>query len=191
MIIIIDNYDSFTYNLVQYAGELGHQIKIMRNDAIYIKEIQRLNPTHIIISPGPGSPKEADISLNIISHFASRIPVLGVCLGHQSIGYIYGGTIRKLKHPMHGKVSLIYHNQQDIFINMPNPFKAIRYHSLVIDNNNLPNTLKITASTHDGTIMGCQHTKYPYVQGIQFHPESLWTEQGKTIIQNFLLTKSR
>ena len=191
MIIIIDNYDSFTYNLVQYAGELGHQVKIIRNDNIYIEDIESLNPTHIIISPGPGSPKEAGSSLHVISYFASRVPILGVCLGHQSIGYIYGGTIRKLEKPIHGKVSLIYHDKQDIFINMPNPFKAIRYHSLIIDNTHLPHTLKITASTDNGIIMGCQHTKYPYVQGIQFHPESLWTEKGKTIIQNFLCIQSR
>ena len=190
MIIIIDNYDSFTYNLLQYAGEIGHQVKIIRNDNIYIKDIQKLNPTHIIISPGPGSPEESGNSLNIISYFASQIPILGVCLGHQSIGYIYGGKIKKLSNPMHGKISLVYHHKQDVFQNMPNPFKATRYHSLIIDNNNLPKTLKITASTQDGIIMGCQHTKYPYMQGIQFHPESLWTEKGKTIIQNFLLIKS-
>lgn len=191
MIIIIDNYDSFTYNIAQYAGELGHQIKIIRNDHVQIKDIKILNPTHIIISPGPGSPKEAGISLNVISHFASTIPILGVCLGHQSIGHIYGGTIKKLPFPMHGKVSLIYHHQQDIFMNIPSPFEAIRYHSLIIDTHNLPNSLKITATTQDGLIMGCQHQKYPYVQGIQFHPESLWTKQGKNIIQNFLLIRSQ
>lgn len=191
MIIIIDNYDSFTYNIAQYAGELGHQIKIIRNDNVQIKDIKILNPTHIIISPGPGSPKEAGISLDVISHFASTIPILGVCLGHQSIGHIYGGTIKKLPFPMHGKVSLIYHHQQDIFINIPSPFEAIRYHSLIIDTNNFPNNLKITATTQDGLIMGCQHQKYPYVQGIQFHPESLWTKEGKTIIQNFLLIRSQ
>lgn len=189
MIIIIDNYDSFTHNLAQYAGELSHNIKIIRNDNINIKNIQALNPTHIIISPGPGSPKEAGLSLEVISYFASHIPILGVCLGHQSIGHLYGGKIRKLKYPMHGKVSLIYHHQKDIFRNMPNPFEAIRYHSLIVDNNDLTHTLQVTAKTQDGLIMGFQHKNHPHVQGIQFHPESLWTKQGKTIIQNFLLTK--
>lgn len=190
MIIIIDNYDSFTYNLLQYTGELGHRVKIIRNDtSMHIQDIHNLNPTHIIISPGPGSPKEAGISLNVISYFASKTPILGVCLGHQSIGYIYGGIIKKLTYPIHGKTSLIYHNRKDIFDNIPNPFKAIRYHSLIIDHQNVPNTLKITASTQEGIIMGCQHTKYPHVQGIQFHPESLWTEQGQIIIKNFLMIR--
>lgn len=191
MIIIIDNYDSFTYNLVQCVGELGHKIKIIRNDKINLQEIDKLNPSHIIISPGPGSPKEAGLSLNIISYFASTTPILGVCLGHQSIGHLYGGSITKLQEPMHGKISDIYHNQEDIFSELPNPFKAIRYHSLIINNNNLPKTLKITAKTKDGTIMGCQHIEYPYLRGIQFHPESLWTDRGKTIIKNFLFTKIR
>ena len=186
MIIIIDNYDSFTYNLLQYTGGLGYSLKIIRNDAACIKNIQNLNPTHIIISPGPGTPQEAGISLNIISYFASKTPILGVCLGHQSIGYIYGGNIKRLSNPMHGKESLIYHNEIGLFKKIPNPFKAIRYHSLIIDKYNLPTALQITATTQDGTIMGCQHKKYPHVQGIQFHPESLWTEQGQTIIRNFL-----
>lgn len=186
MIIIIDNYDSFTYNLMQYAGEIGHQVKIIRNDAINIKSIEMLNPSHIIISPGPGSPEEAGMSLNIISSFASYVPILGVCLGHQSIGYIYGGTIKKLEHPMHGKVSSVYHNQKDLFDGIPNPFRAARYHSLIIDKTKLPEVLKVTASTEEGIIMGCQHKTYPCLQGIQFHPESLWTEEGKTIIKNFL-----
>lgn len=189
MIIIIDNYDSFTYNLLQYVGELGYQGKIIRNDAINIQNIQKLNPTHLIISPGPGSPEESGLSLKIISYFASKLPILGVCLGHQSIGHIYGGKIKKLKYPMHGKVSLIYHSQEDIFDKVPNPFKAIRYHSLIIDQDNIPDTLKITASTQEGIIMGCQHTKYPYVQGIQFHPESLWTQEGKAILKNFLMLR--
>ena len=187
MILIIDNYDSFTYNLVQYAGELGFKIKIIRNDNKNITKIQEINPTHIIISPGPGSPKESGLSLDIISKYASQIPILGVCLGHQSIGYIYGGSIKQLNSPMHGKRSLVYHYEKDLFVNIPNPFKAARYHSLILDQTNLPSDLKITASTEDGIIMACQHTKYPYLQGIQFHPESLWTEKGKTIIQNFLL----
>lgn len=190
MIIIIDNYDSFTYNLLQYIGKLGYTVKIIRNDSLDIKNIQTLNPTHIIISPGPGSPKEAGLSVNIISSFASTIPILGVCLGHQSIGYIYGGNIKKLEYPMHGKVSLIYHQNDKIFKKMPNPFRGARYHSLALDINYLPKTLKVTASTKEGLIMGCQHIKYPNVQGIQFHPESLWTEKGLTIIRNFLLINS-
>lgn len=190
MIIIIDNYDSFTYNLMQYVGELGYQVKIVRNDHTNIKEIQKLDPTHIIISPGPGAPQEAGISLDIISLFASKIPILGVCLGHQAIGYIYGGEIKRLDSPMHGKVSSIYHYQKALFDQVPSPFKAIRYHSLFIDKQNLPKTLRITASTEDDIIMACQHIQYSYLQGIQFHPESLWTEQGKTIVNNFLKLKS-
>lgn len=189
MIIIIDNYDSFTHNLMQYSGELGHQVITIRNDESCIKEIERINPTHIIISPGPGSPQEAGLSLKIISSFASKTPILGVCLGHQTIGHIYGSKIKQLKYPMHGKVSLIYHEQNKIFSQLTNPFKAIRYHSLILDKNHFSNYLKITASTYDGIIMGCEHIKYPNLQGIQFHPESLWTEQGKTIIQNFLMLK--
>jgi len=187
MILIIDNYDSFTYNLVQYTGELGLTVKIIRNDHKNISYIQGLNPTHIIISPGPGSPRESGLSLDVISHYASQIPILGVCLGHQSIGYIYGSKIQQLHQPMHGKISLVYHSGKNIFMNMPNPFKATRYHSLVIDKKDLPSALRITASTQDGLIMGCQHKKYPNLQGIQFHPESLWTEKGKKILKNFLL----
>lgn len=191
MIIIIDNYDSFTYNLVQYVGEMGHKIKIIKNDTMCLNEIEELDPTHIIISPGPGCPQESGISLKIIPYFAPKIPILGVCLGHQSIGHIYGGQIKKLHQPMHGKISKIYHNQQDLFLHMPNPFKAVRYHSLVVDNDQLPHELKITATTQEGIIMGCQHKEYPSVQGIQFHPESLWTEDGKTLINNFLQSKFR
>ena len=190
MIIIIDNYDSFTYNLMQYTGELGYQVQIIRNDSITIQEIQTINPTHIIISPGPGSPEQTGISLNIISTFASQIPILGVCLGHQSIGHIYGGKIKKLKRPMHGKISAIYHNKKDLFEKLPNPFTAIRYHSLIIENSELPKNLRITATTKEGLIMGCQHRQYPWLQGIQFHPESLWTEGGKILMQNFLKIKS-
>ena len=191
MIIIIDNYDSFTYNLVQCVGELGHRIKIIRNDKINLQEIEQLNPSHIIISPGPGCPEDAGLSLNIISYFASKTPILGVCLGHQSIGHLYGGTITKLNEPMHGKISEIYHNQEDIFVKLPNPFRAIRYHSLIIKNKSLPKTLKVTATTKEGIIMACQHREHPSLRGIQFHPESLWTDSGKVIIKNFLFTKIR
>lgn len=191
MILIIDNYDSFTYNLVQNAGEIGQKVKIIRNDNNNISCIREINPTHIIISPGPGSPKESGLSLEIISQYASQVPILGICLGHQSIGYIYGSNIKQLDYPMHGKISLIYHHGKDLFMNMPNPFKATRYHSLIIDKKHLPSTLQITASTQDGLIMGCQHKKYKNIQGVQFHPESLWTEKGKRIIKNFLLQPSQ
>ena len=187
MIIIIDNYDSFTYNLMQYFGEFGHQVITIRNDESCIKEIKKLNPTHIIISPGPGSPQEAGLSLKIVSSFASTTPILGVCLGHQTIGHIYGSQIKQLNYPMHGKVSLIYHEQNKIFSQLTSPFKAVRYHSLILDKKQLSHSLKITASTYDGIIMGCEHSKYSNLQGIQFHPESIWTEQGKTILKNFLM----
>lgn len=187
MIIIIDNYDSFTFNLAQHIGELGYSITILRNDKTCLNDIKYFQPTHIIISPGPGCPQETGASLEIISYFAPRIPILGVCLGHQSIGHIYGSTIKKLKKPMHGKISQIYHSKQKLFKDIPSPFNAARYHSLIIEKNNLPHALKITAQTKEGLIMGCQHTQYTNVQGIQFHPESLWTEYGKKIIQNFLL----
>lgn len=187
MILIIDNYDSFTYNLAQYIGELGLKIQIIRNDKISLENIYKLKPTHIIISPGPGNPSESGISLDIIKYFSPSTPILGVCLGHQSIGHIYGGQIKKLIKPMHGKISQIYHNNQDIFEKLPNPFQATRYHSLIIDNIGFPNELNITAHTKEGIIMGCNHKKYPLVRGIQFHPESLWTQEGKTIIKNFIL----
>ena len=187
MILIIDNYDSFTYNLGQYIGELGQIIKIVRNDKISIQDINTLQPTHIIISPGPGNPEESGLSIDIIKHFSPLIPILGVCLGHQSIGYIYGGQIKKLQKPMHGKISKIYHNGKDIFERLPNPFTAVRYHSLIIDKHNFPNELDITAQTKEGIIMGCQHQQYPLVRGVQFHPESLWTQNGKIIIENFIL----
>ena len=187
MIVLIDNYDSFTFNLVQSIGELGYAVKAVRNDKIYLEEIKRLKPSHIIISPGPGCPQESIGSLEIISHFAPTVPILGVCLGHQSIGHIYGGKIKKLEKPVHGKVSKVYHKQKKLFAQIPSPFNAARYHSLAIDQNNLPKLLKVTAVTKEGIIMACQHIKYPNVQGVQFHPESLWTEYGKKIIENFLL----
>nr|YP_010728857.1 anthranilate synthase component 2 [Lithothamnion corallioides]WEA77107.1 anthranilate synthase component 2 [Lithothamnion corallioides] len=191
MILIIDNYDSFTHNLVQYVGELGFEITTARNDNISINTIKQIKPTHIIISPGPGNPRESGISLEIIKRCSNDIPILGVCLGHQSIGHVYGGEIIKLMHPMHGKISEIYHDGKDIFAELPNPFLATRYHSLVINTDNFPEELRITAKTNDGTIMACQHKKYPYLRGIQFHPESLWTENGKILIKNFLLKRIR
>lgn len=189
MILIIDNYDSFTHNLVQYVGELGFYITTARNDNISIKTVKKINPTHIIISPGPGNPHESGVSLEIIKHCSNNIPILGVCLGHQSIGYVYGAEIIKLTYPMHGKISEIYHDGKDIFTDLPNPFLATRYHSLIINQGNFPEELRITAKTKEGTIMACQHTKYPHLRGIQFHPESLWTEHGQTIIKNFLIKR--
>ena len=187
MILIIDNYDSFTQNLVQYVGELGFNVKVCRNDEISIHDIVLLKPTHIILSPGPGDPNNSGISLSLIKKFAHAIPILGVCLGHQSIGYVYGGKIKQLNQPVHGKISKVLHNGLDIFTNLPSPFLAARYHSLVIDNNQLPENLEVTAWTNDGIVMGCRHKKYSLLRGIQFHPESLWTQQGRLIIENFLL----
>ena len=191
MIVIIDNYDSFTFNLAQYVGEFGYLVETVRSSNNCLNKVESLKPSHIIISPGPGSPQEAGPSLGIISHFARKIPILGVCLGHQSMGYMYGGVIRQLKEPVHGKISKIYHCGQGIFQGIPSPFHAVRYHSLVIEKNSMPKILQITAETEDGLVMGCQHTKYSNVQGVQFHPESLWTEYGGKIIKNFLTSSLR
>lgn len=188
MILIIDNYDSFTQNLVQYVGELKFTVEVRRNDNITIDEIKLMKPSHIIISPGPGHPKDLPNTLNIIKKYAQHIPILGVCLGHQLIGYLYGYTIGRLSHPIHGKLSTIIHSKTTLFDQIPNTFIATRYHSLIIENNNQLNALRITAWTEDGIIMACQHKQYTKLQGIQFHPESLWTNYGKTIIYNFLLT---
>jgi len=187
MIIIIDNYDSFTQNLVQYVGELGLKIKVARNDQISLEEIKKVNPTHIILSPGPGKPETSKICLEIIKTYKNDIPILGICLGHQAIGYLFGCMITKLNQPMHGKISTIIHNQKDIFKGTNKSFKAMRYHSLVINQQNLRDDIEITAWTQDGIIMGCQHKIHRKLRGIQFHPESLWTEEGKLIIKNFLL----
>ena len=186
VILIIDTYDSLTYNIVQYVGDLGFISKVVRNDFFTIKQVKKLSPSHIIISPGPGLPHTAGISLHIIKHFAENIPILGVCLGHQSIGLIYGANIIHSSWPVHGKTSLIYHNRQGLFSNINKPFFATRYHSLIISHYNLPEQLKITAWTDNGIIMACEHKVYPLLKGIQFHPESLWTAQGKKILQNFL-----
>nr|YP_009392410.1 Anthranilate synthase component II [Caloglossa monosticha]ARW60972.1 Anthranilate synthase component II [Caloglossa monosticha] len=186
MILIIDNYDSFTHNLVQCAGELKLKIRTIRNDEISVNKIRNINPSHIILSPGPGNPQHSGVCLEILTNYAHKIPILGVCLGHQSIGYVYGAKIKQLVLPIHGKTSEIFHNKHTLFQEIPNPFLAARYHSLIIDEKNLPENLKIIAWTKDGTIMGCQHKIYPKLCGIQFHPESLWTCSGKTIIRNFL-----
>jgi anthranilate synthase/aminodeoxychorismate synthase-like glutamine amidotransferase len=186
MLVMIDNYDSFTYNLVQYLGELGQDIKVFRNDKITIKGIKRLSPVKILISPGPGRPENAGITCEVIKELAREIPILGVCLGHQAIGYVYGGKIVSAKKLMHGKTSMIYHNEKDIFRGLPNPFEATRYHSLVVEKKSLPTCLEITAWTKgEAEIMGLKHKRYP-LRGVQFHPESILTKCGKNILANFL-----
>nr|YP_009628748.1 anthranilate synthase component II [Balbiania investiens]QBX88531.1 anthranilate synthase component II [Balbiania investiens] len=189
MILIIDNYDSFTYNLVQYIGTMGFKVEVLRNDAINLQVIKHLEPSHIIISPGPGYPDNSGISLHLIKYFAKNIPILGVCLGHQSIGHIYGAKIIHAPFPIHGKVSLIYHDGRGLFFDLKNPFAATRYHSLIIGQLNLPRELTITAWTSEGIIMGCQNSIYPKLYGIQFHPESLWTLEGRKLLSNFLAQK--
>ncbi len=186
MILIIDNYDSFTYNLVQYLGSLKAQVKVFRNDALTVDRIRKMKPQKIVISPGPGRPEDAGISVDIIKELGPDIPLLGVCLGHQAIGYAFGGKIISAKRLMHGKTSMIKHNGRGIFANLPNPFEATRYHSLVIDARHVPQDLDITAkSTDDREIMGVQHKTYP-IYGVQFHPESILTKQGINILRNFL-----
>ncbi len=182
---MIDNYDSFTYNLVQYLGTLGQNIKVFRNDKITIEKIKKLKPKKIVISPGPGRPEDAGISCDVIKEFSGRIPILGVCLGHQCIGYVYGGRIIGAKKLMHGKTSLIYHRKEDIFKGIPNPFIGTRYHSLVVERKSLPNCLEIIAWTKDKEIMGLKHKNYP-LWGVQFHPESILTGVGMNILANFL-----
>ncbi|MGA1824719.1 MAG: anthranilate synthase component II [bacterium] len=186
MIVMIDNYDSFTYNLVQYLGELKQEILVYRNDQISLDEIRKLQPNHIIISPGPGVPQDAGICVDVIKEFGQHIPILGVCLGHQCIGYAFGGKIVRARRLMHGKSSSIYHNKQTIFKGLNNPFEAIRYHSLLVDSSSLPECLKVTAKTKEGEIMGLRHAEYP-IEGVQFHPESILTEQGKQLLENFLV----
>ncbi len=192
MIIVIDNYDSFTYNLVQYLGELGlnlpvaSEIKVYRNDQIDLAKIRQLSPDGIVISPGPGRPEDAGISLQLIEELGSTFPILGVCLGHQSMGQVFGGKVISAPVLMHGKTSPIYHNNKGIFQGLESPFEATRYHSLVVERDTLPDVLEITAWTEDGTIMGLQHKDYPHLQGVQFHPESILTTSGKSLLQNFL-----
>jgi anthranilate synthase/aminodeoxychorismate synthase-like glutamine amidotransferase len=185
MILIIDNYDSFTYNLVQYLGELGADLKVFRNDQIDIKKIRTAKPEKIVISPGPGVPKDAGISEDVIRAFGRKTPILGVCLGHQAIGEVFGGRIIGAKKLMHGKTSTIHHNGKAIFKGIPNPFEATRYHSLIVERKGLPSVLKITAETGDKEIMALQHVKYP-IYGVQFHPESILTLEGKKLLKNFL-----
>ena len=182
---MIDNYDSFTYNLVQYFSELGEDVLVYRNDEITVDKILELNPERIVISPGPCTPNEAGVSLAVINQFSQDIPVLGVCLGHQSIGQAFGGRVIHAKQLMHGKTSLIFHHNVGVFENLPNPFTATRYHSLVVERSTLPDCLEITAWTEDDEIMGIRH-KSLAIEGIQFHPESILTDSGKTILRNFL-----
>lgn len=185
MILVIDNYDSFTYNLVQYLGELGQDIKVYRNDKIDLDMVRELRPDKIVISPGPKSPKEAAISNDILIHISPTIPTLGVCLGHQCMGHVFGGVVKRADHLMHGKTCLIYHNDQTIFKNIENPFEATRYHSLIVERETLPSELEITAWTDENEIMGLRHKQYP-IWGVQFHPESVLTKLGKPILANFL-----
>lgn len=186
MLLMIDNYDSFTYNLVQYFGELGQDVKVYRNDEITIEEARKLKPEYLVISPGPCAPKQAGISLEIIKEFRANLPILGVCLGHQAIGEAFGGNIAPK--PMHGKLSKIQHNSKFLFSNIENNFLVTRYHSLTIDPQSLPDELEITAKSEDGVIMGIQHKVFN-ISGVQFHPESIKTENGKKILLNFLSSK--
>jgi anthranilate synthase/aminodeoxychorismate synthase-like glutamine amidotransferase len=185
MILMLDNYDSFTYNLVQYLGELGADIRVARNDQISIAEIERLSPEKIVISPGPCTPREAGISCDVIRHFAGRVPLLGVCLGHQCIGEVFGGDIVRAPALFHGMTSLIYHDGRSIFRSLPRPFEATRYHSLVIRRETLPDCLELSAETDDGVIMGVRHRELA-IEGVQFHPESILTHEGKRLLANFL-----
>jgi len=187
---MIDNYDSFTYNLVQYFGELGAEVRVERNDAIDIATIEKLAPSHICISPGPCTPNEAGISVEAIRHFSGKIPLLGVCLGHQAIGQAFGGQVIRADKVMHGKTSAIFHNGQGVFRNLPDPFPATRYHSLIVARDSLPETLEITAWTEAGEIMGLRHRSLA-VEGVQFHPESILSECGKTLLQHFLEGEQR
>ncbi|MBO1048499.1 MAG: aminodeoxychorismate/anthranilate synthase component II [Nostocales cyanobacterium LE14-WE4] len=194
MILVIDNYDSFTYNLVQYLGELAvdfpvaNDLQVVRNDKITIDEIRVLNPDAVVISPGPGRPDDAGVSLNAIAQLGDKLPILGVCLGHQSIGQVFGGKIVSAPELMHGKTSLVSHTGIGIFQGLENPLTATRYHSLVIERETCPEVLEITAWVEDGTIMGVRHRNYPHIQGVQFHPESVLTALGKELLRNFLRT---
>jgi len=185
MLLLIDNYDSFTYNLFQYLSELGQEVRVARNDKITIEEIEKLAPERIVVSPGPSTPQRAGISNDVIHHFGPKLPLLGVCLGHQCIGHVYGGTVGQAKAVMHGKSSLIHHKSEGVLAGLPNPFSAIRYHSLAVSPEGLPDCLEVTAWTDDGTIMGLRHRQHP-VEGVQFHPESFMTPVGKDLLRNFL-----
>ena len=186
MVCVIDNYDSFTYNLVQYLGELGAEVKVMRNDAVSLDDIARVNPDRIVISPGPGRPEDAGITMDVIKRFGQKTPILGVCLGHQAIGAVFGGSVVRASVPMHGKTSTIEHDSRGVFAGITEPFVASRYHSLVVAEKGLPADLEVSARTKDeGTIMGLRHRQWP-IHGVQFHPESILTSEGHRILRNFL-----
>ena len=185
MLLMIDNYDSFTYNLVQYLRELGEEVEVYRNDKISLAEIETLNPTRLVVSPGPCTPNEAGISVEAIKHFAGKLPILGVCLGHQSIGQAYGGKVVRADRLMHGKTSPVFHDNRELFVGLPDPFDATRYHSLLMERSSLPECLEITAWTAEGEIMGMRHRDLP-VWGVQFHPESILTVAGMNMLNNFL-----
>jgi anthranilate synthase component 2 len=189
MLLMIDNYDSFTYNLVQYFGELGQEVLVRRNDKITLEEIKTLNPERIVISPGPGIPSEAGVSEAVIREFGPELPVLGVCLGHQAMGEVFGGTVVRAPELMHGKVSQIQHNQAGLFEGLPQDFQATRYHSLVVRREDFPDSLEVTAWTQSGLIMGLKHRQYP-IHGVQFHPEAILTEYGKDLLKNFIKIKA-
>ena len=185
MLLMIDNYDSFTYNIVQYFGELGEDVRVYRNDEITLEQIEALNPDRICISPGPKAPAQAGISVEVLKHFAGKKPILGVCLGHQAIGEAFGGKVIRAKQVMHGKTSLIAHTGVGVFTGLPSPFTVIRYHSLAIERASLPSCLEVTAWTDDGEIMGVRHREYD-IEGVQFHPESILSEHGHALLKNFL-----
>jgi anthranilate synthase/aminodeoxychorismate synthase-like glutamine amidotransferase len=189
MLLLLDNYDSFTYNLYQYLAELGAEITVHRNNQVTLEQIKAMQPDHIVISPGPCTPNEAGLSCQIIQSFGPYIPTLGVCLGHQAIGQVYGGKVVRAPEPMHGKTTLIFHRGQGVFQNLPMPLTANRYHSLIVERSTLPDELEITAETAEGLIMGLRHRIYP-VEGVQFHPESIMTPRGKDLLQNFLASTS-
>ena len=185
MLLVLDNYDSFTYNLVQYLGELGAEMQVHRNDRITVSRIDRLNPDRVVISPGPCTPKEAGISVPLIKKMAGKVPILGVCLGHQAIAEAFGGKVLRAPYLMHGKTSRIHHDRKTVFKNLPQDFTATRYHSLIVERESLPDELEISATTSDGIIMGLRHKKYK-IEGVQFHPESILTDTGKNLLRNFL-----
>jgi anthranilate synthase component 2 len=196
LILVIDNYDSFTYNLVQYLGELGvelpvaAEVQVYRNDKISLEQVQQLQPDGVVISPGPGRPEDAGVSLELIRQLGPTLPILGVCLGHQSIGQVFGGNIVRASELMHGKTSQVHHTGLGVFRDLENPFTATRYHSLVIEPQTCPDALEVTAWVDDGTIMGVRHRNYPHIEGVQFHPESILTQSGKQLLRNFLLSVS-
>lgn len=192
MLVMLDNYDSFTYNLVQYLGEIGSDIKVFRNDKVTVEDIEALHPHHIVISPGPGVPENAGISIDVIRRFSKKtpaVPILGVCLGHQAIAVAFGGQIKRADRLMHGKTSMISHDGKSIFADLPNPFEATRYHSLVVDRETLPACLELTAETAEGDIMGMRHRELP-IEGVQFHPESILTRTGMDLLRNFVHGKA-